>query len=162
MLEYHLDLWTWLNSVQMRTPTGSKWVSNNDITRCYRWLELVSQFQWVSSSSVPVAVGGRMLVEWEPAPDRGLGPSATHGWVAQPRWGRSAAMVAWRTLGQYVCSLSPSPSHLSHKTNIDPFTTLSRIKCERYIFYKEVCLFVHWSHTLLLSMFPHIVVYVYV
>ena len=24
MLEYHLDLWTWLNSGQMRTPTGSR------------------------------------------------------------------------------------------------------------------------------------------
>ena len=39
---------------------------------------------------------------------------------------------------QYV----PSPTHLSHITNINPFATLSRIKCERYIFYKEVCSFV--------------------
>ena len=36
--ECHLDLWTWLNSVQMRTPTGSRWVSNNYIPRCHRWL----------------------------------------------------------------------------------------------------------------------------
>ena len=43
-----------------------------------------------------------------------------------------------RTLGQYVAVLSPSPTHLSHTRNI----TLSRIKCERYYFYKEVCSFV--------------------
>ena len=50
----------------------------------------------------------------------------------QPRWERSAAMVTRRTLGQYS-SLSPSPAHLSHTTNI----TLSRIKCEKYIFIKK-------------------------
>ena len=96
--EYHPDLWTWWNSVQMRTPTGSRWASNNYITRCPRGPELVA----VEVSSVPVAVGDRMPAEWEPAPDRGLGSSVTHGWAAQPRWGRSAAMVARRTLGQYV------------------------------------------------------------
>ena len=58
----------------------------------------VSQFESVSSSSVPVAVGDRMPAEWEQAPDRGLGPSTTHSWAAQPRWGRSAAIVARRTL----------------------------------------------------------------
>ena len=36
--------------------------------------------------------------------------------------------------------LSPTP--LSHITNIDPFATLSRIKCERHIFSKEVSSFV--------------------
>ena len=101
ILEYHLDLWTWLNSVQMRTPTGSRWVSKNYIIRCHRRLESAA----VSSSQlslVPVAVGDRMPTEWEPAPERGLWPSATHGWAAKPRWGRSTAMVARRTLGQYV------------------------------------------------------------
>ena len=42
-----------------------------------------------------------------------------------------AAMVR-KTLGQYS-SLSPSPTHLSHTRNI----TLSRKKCERYIFIKK-------------------------
>ena len=36
-----------------------------------------------------------------------------------------------KNFGQYS-SLSPSPAHLSHTTN----TSLSRIKCERYIFIK--------------------------
>ena len=63
---------------------------------------------------------------------KGFGPSATHSWATQPRWERSAAMVTRRTLGQNN-SLSPSPTHLSHTTNI----ILSRIKCERYIFIKK-------------------------
>ena len=74
----------------------------------------------------------------------------------QPRWGRSAAIVR-RTWGQYS-SPSPSPTHLPHTTT----STFSRIKCERLYFYKEVCLFVHWSSSLLLTMFLHIFVYVYV
>ena len=53
-----------------------------------------------------------------------------------------------RTWGQNS-SLSPSPTHLSHTSNI----TLSRIKCERLFFYKEVCSFVHWSSSLYLIMF---------
>ena len=44
---------------------------------------------------------------------------------------RSAAMIRI-TLGQYSC-MSASPAHLSHTTNI----TLSRIRCERYIFLKK-------------------------
>ena len=56
-----------------------------------------------------------------------------------------------------ICSsLSPSTTHLSRTRNI----TLSRIKCERYIFYKEVCLFVHWSSSLCLIMF-RIYLYMY-
>ena len=106
-------------------PTGSRWASNNYITRCHRRLEAVS--------SVPVAVGDRMPAEREPAPDRGLGPSATHGWAAQPRSGRSAAMVARRTLGQYVAVCL----RLQLTSHIQPTSTLSRIKCERYIFLKK-------------------------
>ena len=61
-----------------------------------------------------------------------------------------------RTWGQYS-SLSPSPTHLSHITNI----TLSRIKCERLYFYKEVYSFVHWSSSSCLIMF-RIYLYMYV
>ena len=39
----------------------------------------------------------------------GFGPSVTHGWATQPRWGGSAAIVTRRTLGQNN-SLSPSPA----------------------------------------------------
>ena len=49
---------------------------------------------------VAVPVGDKML-EWEPAPDRGLGPSVTPDWAAQPECERSVAMIR-RTWGQYV------------------------------------------------------------
>ena len=92
-----------------------------------------------------------MPAEWEPAPDRGLGPLMTHGWATQPRW--SAAKVR-RTWGQYS---SPSVStHLSHTRNIN----LSWIKYERLYFYKEVYSFVHWSTSLCLIMF-RIYLYMY-
>ena len=84
----------------------------------------------------------------------GFEPLVTHGWATQPRWERSAAMVR-RTLGQHS-SQSLSPVHLSHTTKI----ILSRIKCERHIFYKKVCLFIHWSLSLFLILFPLIFVYV--
>ena len=76
--------------LQMRTLTWSRWATNKDINRCHRRLE-----------SIRVPVGVRMPAEWEPAPDRGLEPSVTHGLVAQPKWERRAAIVR-RTLGQYV------------------------------------------------------------
>ena len=116
MSEYHLDLWLWwLNSVLMRTLTGSRWTSSNYITRCHRRLEVVSSRQWV-----PLAVGDRMPAEWEPAPDRGLEPSVTPSWAAQPECERSVAMVRG-TWGSIWGSLSPSPTHLSHITDINPF-----------------------------------------
>ena len=74
------------------------------------------------------------MPNWEPAADRGL-------WaLSDPRLSNPAKMRK-KYCGSICSSLSPSPVHLSHTTNI----TLSRIKCERYIFYKEVCSFVHWS-----------------
>ena len=135
----------------MCTPTGSRWVSNNFITRCHRRPGLVS------ASSVPVAVGDGIPTEWEPAPDRGLGPSATHSWAAQPRWGRSAAMVTRRTLGKYVAVCL----RLQITSHTQPTSTLSNKVWEVY-FYKKGCLFVHWSRTLLLTIFPLIFVYVYI
>ena len=111
-------IWWWW---QMRMPTGSRWAWDNYITRCHRQLE-----------SVAVLVGDRMLAEWEPAPDRGLGPSVTHGWAAQPECERSAAMVR-RTMGQYV-AVCP---HLQLTSYTQPTSTLSRIKFEKYIFIKK-------------------------
>ena len=118
MAEYHLDLWTWLNSVQMRTTTGSRSTSNSYITRCQRRLESVA---------VSCTVGGRVAVpfgdkisEWDPAPDRGVGPSGT--WLSSPaESGRSAAEI------RETWGLSPSATHLSHITNISPFAILSQL-----------------------------------
>ena len=109
--EYHLDLWTWLNSVQMRAPTGSRWVSNNYITRCHRRLELVGV-------RVAVPVGDKMPA-WELAPDRGLGLSGHT--VEQPSRMRKKCCYGQRNFGSICGRLSPSPTHLSRTTNINPF-----------------------------------------
>ena len=64
-------------------------------------------------------------------PTEGFGPSVTRGWAAQPECERSAAMIR-RTLGQYIAAF-PRLQLTSH-TQLT--STLSRIKCERYIFIK--------------------------
>ena len=126
----------------MRTPTGSRWATDNYITRWHRRL-----------GSVAVPVGNRMPAEWEPASDRGLGPSVTHGWVAQPECKRSAAMVR-RTLGQYV-AVCPRLQLTSHT---QPTSTISRIKCEKYIFIKKcVRLFME----VVVIMFNYVRIYLY-
>ena len=126
---------------QMRTPTGSRCSLDNYITRCHWRLGSVSSSQFqLQLKSIPVPVEDRMPAEWEPAPDRGLGPSVTHDRAAQLEYERSAAMVR-STWGQYV-AVCP---HLQLTSHTRPTSTLSRIKCERYIFYKEVYSFVHWS-----------------
>ena len=140
----------------MRTPTWSRWMSNNYITRSHRRLEVVSwssRQQWVQvpvavGVRVAVPVGDRMLAEWESAPDRGLGPSVTL--VEQLNRMRKKCCYGQRNFRSICSSLYQSPTHLSHITNINPFATLSRIKCERYIFYKEVRSFIIlcWLHIL--------------
>ncbi len=91
-----------------------------------------------------------MPAEWESAPDRGLGPSVTHGWAAQPEWERSAAMVR-RTLGQYVavCLRLQLTSHTQ---------PASRIKCESYIFIK---VFVRSLKSSVCLIIFHIYMYMY-
>ena len=128
--------WWW----QMHTATGSKWMSNKNITRCHRRLE-----------SVRIAFGDRVPAEWEPAPDKGLGPSVTHGLAAQPGFERSAAIVR-RTLGQYV-AVCPRLQLTSHT---QPTSTLSNKVWEVY-FYKEVCSFVHRSSYI---MFEYVSAYI--
>ena len=54
--EYRLDLWTGLNSVQMRTPTGSRGMSNNYIIRCNKRFESVGVRGKQSSVRVAVTV----------------------------------------------------------------------------------------------------------
>ena len=124
--EYHLDLWTWLNLVQMHTPTGSRWVSNNYIIRCHRWLELVS-----SSRSVRVPVGESCGQDAElRASNRQRARALSDPWLSSPtKMRKKGCYGREKNFGSVCGSLSLSPTHLSHITNIDPFTTLSRIKC---------------------------------
>ena len=76
----------------------------------------------------------------------GFGPSVTHGWATPAKMRRKKCCYGQKNLGQYS-SMSPSPAHPSHTTTI----TLSRIKCERLYFYKEVYSFVHWSSYIMLD-----------
>ena len=120
--EYHFDLWTWLNSVQMHTSTGSRWMSNNYITRCHRRLEAVGV-------RVAVLVGDKMP-EWEPAPDRELGSSGPT--VEQLSQNEEEVLLSeelWVNMWQ---SIPVSSSPLTHN-QYQPF----RIKRERYIFIKK-------------------------
>ena len=121
------------------------------------------QTAWVSSSWRWSQLGTRCQRESQRQTE-GFGPSVTHGWAAQPRWGRSAAMVTRRTLGQNN-SLSPSPTHLTHTRNstshTQPTSTLSRIKKEIYIFIKKcVRLFIEVRYYCWLCF--HIYLYMYV
>ena len=111
----------------MQTPTGSRWVSNNYITRCHRRFELVGV-------RVAVPVGDKMPA-WESACR--LRASALRTPVEQLNRMRKKCCYSQRNLGSICCRLSPSPTPLSHITNINPFATLSRIKCERYYFLKK-------------------------
>ena len=105
--EYHLDPWTWLNSVQMHTPTGT----SNYITRCHRRLEGVRVWQFERVGvRVAVPVGERMPAEWEPALDRGLGLSGPT--VEQPSRMRKKCCYGQKKFGSICSSLSPSPTHL--------------------------------------------------
>ena len=126
--EYHLDLGMWLNLVQMRTPTGSRWASNNYITRCHRRLESVrvslSQFQLQLEIGCP-------CLEYQ-LQTEGLGPQ----WptVEQPSQDEEEVLLwsreeLWVNMWQ---SVSVSSSPLTHNQH-QPF----RIKCERYIFKKK-------------------------
>ena len=74
---------------------------------------------------------GEKMPKWEPATDRGLW-ALTDPRLSNPSQDEEEVMLWSKYLGQYN-SLSPSPTHLSHTTNI----TLSRTKCERYIFIKK-------------------------
>ena len=115
----------------------------------------VPQMAWVSSSWSWSQLETRCQHESQRQTE-GFGPSVTHGWATKPRWERSTAMVR-RNLGQYV-AVCPRLQLTSHtpQTNINPFKN----EVWEIYFYKEVCSFVHWSSSLLLTMFPRIFVYV--
>ena len=116
--EYHLDLWTWSNSVQIRTPTGNRWVSNNYVTRCHKRLELSCS----SSSSYSCCwnqLGTRYQRENQFA-DRGLA-ALSDPRLSSPARMRKKCCYDQKNFGSICSSLSPSPIHLSHTTNINPF-----------------------------------------
>ena len=127
--------WWW----QMRTPSGSRWMSDNYITRCHRRLGSV-QFQF----------------QLEIGCQRSEKQLQTEGWGLQWPTVEQPSQNGQKNLGSICSSLSPTPTHLSHTRNI----TLSRIKCEWYIFIKKCVRSLKSS--LLLIMFPLIFVYVYV
>ena len=106
-------------------------MSNNYITRCHRRFELVGvSCSWSSSCSSR---------QWEPAPDRGFGPSGPR--LSSPaEWGRSAAIVRW-TWGQYVAVCSVSNSRLTHKQH-RPFRNPFENKMWEVYSSKEMCSFV--------------------
>ena len=87
----------------------------------------------------------------------GYGPSVTHGW-ATPDKMRKKCCYGQKNLGSICGSLSPSPTHFSHTTNINPFEN----KVWEIYFYKEVCSSIHWSSSLCLIMFRIYLFYVYV
>ena len=121
----------------MHTPTGSRWMANNNITRCHRRLGSVSQFQF----QLELESVGDKKPEWDPATDRGL-------WaLSDPRLSSPAKMRMKccygreKNFGSICSSLSPSLTHLSLTRNINPFEN----KVWEVYSYKEVCSFVHWS-----------------
>ena len=127
--------------VNKRRNSGIRWTLNNNITST-----LTARVSWEQDAEVRAS--GRQR-------------ASGHQWptVVQPqqRWGRSAAMVR-RTRGQYV-AVCPTLQLISHT---QPTSTLSRLKCERYIFIKEcVRLFIE-VRILCLIMFLLIFVFVFV
>ena len=88
------------------------------------------------------------MPKWEPAADRGLW-ALSDPQLSNPSQDEKEVLLWSEELGSICNSLSPSPTHLSHTTNINPFEN----KVWEIYFYKEVCSFVHWSSSLLLIMF---------
>ena len=107
----------------------------------------LGQLKWES-------VGDKMP-KWEPVADKGL-------WaLSNPRLSNPAKMTKKCCYGQKnfgsICnSLSPTPTHLLHSTNINPFEN----KVWEIYFYKEVCSFVHWSRHYCWLCF-HLYLYMY-
>ena len=122
--------------VNKRKNSGSRWAWDNNITRCPDSSSQLETKCWSGSQRQT----------------EGFGPSVTHGWTAQAKMRKKCCYDRKKNLG-WCCSLSLLPTHLSHAINI----TLSRIKCERYIFYKEVYSFVHWSSYI---MFDYVSAYI--
>ena len=104
-------------SVNKRKNSGSRWTTDNYITRGPRWFESVEP-SWRQDAELRTS--GRKMA---------LGPQWPTVDQPQPRWGRSAAMVR-RTFGSICSRLSPSSTHLSHTSNINPFFSFCKLPKE--------------------------------
>ena len=93
------------------------------------------------------------MTAWELAADRGLW-TLSDPRLSNPSQDEQEVLLWSEELWSICSSLYPSPTHLSHATNINPFEN----KVWEIYFYKDVCSFVHWSSSLLLTMFPLIFV----
>ena len=136
----------------MRTPIGSRWILDNYITRCHRRLEAFES----SSSRSWSQLGTRcpnQLADW------GLAVLSDPR-LSSPARMRKKCCSGQKNFGTICGSLSPSPTHLSHITNINPFATLPRTKCERYIFFIKKCVRSFIEVVSMSTMFPLIFVYV--
>ena len=113
--------------VNKRKNSGSRWASNKNITR--------TQTAWGSWSWSQLET--RCWIESQRQTEV-FGPSVTHGW-ATPAKMRKKCCYGQKNLGQYVAVCS----HLQLTSHTQSTSTLSRIKCERYIFIKKcVCSFI--------------------
>ena len=104
----------WMNS-------GSRWVSNKNITR--------TQMAWVSWSWSQLGTRCRSESQRQ---TEGFEPSVTHGW-ATPAKMRKKCCYGQKNFGQYVAVCS----RLQLTPHTQPTSTLLRIKWERYIFIKK-------------------------
>ena len=117
-----------LNLVQMRTPTGNRWESNNYITRCHRrlessWSSRQAELSWSCSHSS--------------SSSRSWGQDA--GWAAQQN---EEEVLNTEELGVNMWqSLSVSNSPLTHNQH-QPFRNPFKNKVWEVYFSKEVCSFV--------------------
>ena len=103
--------------------TGSRWMSNNYITRVR---------QEVSQLEIRVWSQLLQFEEWEPRHSRGWAPRPP---VEQLRRTWKKCCYSQKSGGQYVAVFVQSPTHLSHVTFRNPFVTLSNKV--RYIFLKN-------------------------
>ena len=135
-MEYHLDLWTgWIRCRcdAKRKQVGVKqlysqvppmvWVSWSS-----RQAEFSSSCSQSSSSS---RSWGQDIIVRASTRQRAW---ALRTPVEQPSRMRKKCCYNTEELGVNMWQSVPSPTHLSYIININPFATLSRIKCERYIF----------------------------
>ena len=104
--------------INKQKNSGSRWALNNNIT----WTQMV-WVSWRQDANVRISLQ--------------IEPSVTHGRATSAKM-RKKCCYGQKNWGQNSC-LSPFPTNLSHTSNI----TLSRIKCEKYIFIKKcVCSFI--------------------
>ena len=126
--------------VNKRGNNRSRWTSNKNITR--------AQMAWVSwrydASGVRTSSRQRAWALSDPR-------------LSSPARIRKKCCYGQKNLGSICSSLSPSLTHLSHTTNINP----SENKVWEVYFYKEACSFFHWSSSLCLIMFRIYLYYVH-